>query len=174
MFEAWKDYFLLVGSAAAALIGLLFVVVTLTAGRELGAIERGQKLYMTPIVFSLATILLLSGVAMAPVASPPLFAAANAIMGLIGLVAQCRITMGLKKVAPNATVGFDVVWYGIVPAVAYAAQLIAAVLLCLRPEEWTLAAVGGMVMVQLLIAIHNEWDLVTYLAPRADKPNELR
>jgi hypothetical protein len=42
MLEGWKDYFLLVGSAAAALIGLLFVVVTLTAGRELGTVERGQ------------------------------------------------------------------------------------------------------------------------------------
>jgi hypothetical protein len=29
-------------------------------------------------------------------------------------------------------------------------------------------------MVELLIAIHNAWDLVTYLAPRTDKPNELR
>jgi hypothetical protein len=174
MIEGWEDYFLLVGSAAAALIGLLFVVVTLTAGRELGAIERGQKLYMTPIVFSLGAIVLLSGIAMAPVATTALFAAVSAIIGLVGLTAQCRITIGLRKVAPDSTMTFDVIWYGAVPAVAYAAQLVLAALLLIRPGLWTLTASSAMVMVQLLVAIHNAWDLVTYLAPRTDKPNELR
>jgi len=173
MLEGWKDYFLLVGSAAAALIGLLFVVVTLTAGRELGTVERGQKLYMTPIVFSLAAIVLLSGIAMAPL-PPALFAGASGLIGLIGVIAQCRIALGLRKVAPDHTTTFDVTWYGVVPAITYAAQLVAAGVQLARPCAWALAALSAIVMVELLIAIHNAWDLVTYLAPRTDKPNELR
>ena len=66
MFEGWSDFYLLVASAAGALIGLLFVVVTLTAGREAQSTERGASLYMTPIVFHLATVLLGGAVAMAP------------------------------------------------------------------------------------------------------------
>ena len=34
MFEGWENFYLIVGPSAAALIGLMFVVVTLTAGRE--------------------------------------------------------------------------------------------------------------------------------------------
>jgi len=34
MFQHWDSYYLLLGSAAGALIGLLFVVATLSAGRE--------------------------------------------------------------------------------------------------------------------------------------------
>jgi hypothetical protein len=143
MFEGWEDYFLLVGSAAGALIGLLFVVVTLTAGRELGAIERGQKLYMTPIVFSLGAVVLLSGVAMAPVVTPALFALVSGTIGLIGFVAQFRVTLGLRKVAPDSTTQFDVTWYGIVPAIAFALQLAAAFALLIRPGAWTFAMLSA-------------------------------
>jgi len=45
MFEGWSDYFFMIGSSAAALIGLMFVVVTLTAGRDRRDLERGKKLY---------------------------------------------------------------------------------------------------------------------------------
>ena len=36
MFAGWNNYFMLLGAASGSLIGLLFVVVTLTAG-ELAA-----------------------------------------------------------------------------------------------------------------------------------------
>jgi hypothetical protein len=42
----WSDYFFMIGSAAVALIGLMFVVVTLTAGRHRGKLERGKKLFV--------------------------------------------------------------------------------------------------------------------------------
>ena len=39
----------MIGSSAAALIGLMFVVVTLTAGRRRDETERGKHLYTSPI-----------------------------------------------------------------------------------------------------------------------------
>lgn len=56
----------MIGSSAAALIGLMFVVVTLTAGRDRGELERGKRLYTTPIIWHLAAVLLLSGLVLAP------------------------------------------------------------------------------------------------------------
>ena len=53
MFHGWENYYLLIGSAAAALIGLMFVVVTLTAGRDRDEVERGKQLYTSPIVWHL-------------------------------------------------------------------------------------------------------------------------
>ena len=68
MFEGWGEYYLLVGTAAAALIGLLFVVMSLLAGRDRAQIEAGSRFYMTPIVFDLGAIVVLSGAALAPIA----------------------------------------------------------------------------------------------------------
>jgi hypothetical protein len=34
MFQGWDTFFFLIGSSAGALIGLMFVVITLTAGHE--------------------------------------------------------------------------------------------------------------------------------------------
>jgi hypothetical protein len=167
MFEGWQDYYLLIGSAAAALIGLLFVVVTLTSGRELDSIERGQKLYMTPILFHLGGILLLSGLGMSPIVTPELFGAANGIVALIGFVACVRIARGIRQRPISTTTDYDMWWYGIIPAGTYLLLFASSAGLVRWPTEWTLTAVGAMLMAQLLISIHSAWDLVTFLAPRS-------
>ena len=77
MFDAWENYFLIVGPSAAALIGLMFVVVTLTAGRDRQQVERGQHLYTSPIVWHLGVVLVLSGLASAPTVTPRWFGAAR-------------------------------------------------------------------------------------------------
>ena len=67
MLADWESFYLLVGSAAAALIGLLFIVATLTINVDRSSAERGNNFYMTPIVFHLGVIVVLSAMALAPV-----------------------------------------------------------------------------------------------------------
>ena len=45
MFEGWSEFYILVGAADGALIGLLFVVTTLSASMHLGAetLSRGRS-----------------------------------------------------------------------------------------------------------------------------------
>lgn len=59
------NYFFMVGSAAAPLIGLMFIVAMLTAGRDRSQFEPGKKLYTSPIVWHLGVVLVLSGAAIA-------------------------------------------------------------------------------------------------------------
>jgi len=40
MFHDWENYYLLIGSAAGALIGLMFVVTTLTAGLDASRVSK--------------------------------------------------------------------------------------------------------------------------------------
>ena len=42
MFEGWENFFLIVGPSAGALIGLMFVVVTLSQGRDRQQYETGK------------------------------------------------------------------------------------------------------------------------------------
>src|SRR5947209_12893585 len=97
MFQGWENYYLMVGSSAGALIGLMFVVVTLTAGRDRAEVERGKHLYTSPIVWALAVIMVLSGAAIAPTLPPPLFAIGSGGLGLLGILIGLRSAVGIAR-----------------------------------------------------------------------------
>ena len=168
MIESWSNFYLLIGSAAAALIGLLFVVTTLTAGRDRSSVERGTRLFTSPIVFHLALIVVLSGAAMAPTLSAKAFGLIGAVGAAVGAVAAVRIATGIHRAPPGLTVEwFDTGWYGIAPAALYLLLLgSSAAVATGRP--WGATAVAAVLMGVLLVSIHNAWDLVTFLAPKAD------
>lgn len=172
MFEGWGEYFFMVGSSAAALIGLMFVVVTLTAGRDRSEVERGKHLYTSPIVWHLAVVLVLSGAAIAPTMTPAWFGAVAGGLGLLGIGIGIRNARGISRVKISGAGGnnlFDLWWYGLVPALAYAA-LTAAAATVFFGSAWGASAVAAALMALLLVSIHAEWDLVTYLAPMAEPP----
>src|SRR5436190_21141887 len=100
MFEGWENYYLMIGSSAGALIGLMFVVVTLTAGRDRAEVERGKHLYTSPIVLQLGVVLALSGIAVAPNVSARLFGIVSGGVGLIGVAFGMRSAVGISR-APN-------------------------------------------------------------------------
>jgi hypothetical protein len=167
MFEGWENYYLMIGSSAGALIGLMFVVVTLTAGRDRAEVERGKHLYTSPIVWHLAVILTLSGAAAVPNMPVRAFGIGAGALGLLGVVIGVRSAAGIAKRpgAPEAA-GFDVFWYGIAPAIVYVG-LAGSAFGILRGWKWGTMALAADLMALLLVSIHAEWDLVTYLAPIA-------
>jgi hypothetical protein len=57
-------------------------------------------------------------------------------------------------------------WYGVAPALVYVGLAVAAVGV-LRGESWGPIAVAADLMALLLVSIHADWDLVTFLAPIA-------
>jgi hypothetical protein len=166
MFEGWGDYFFMIGTSAAALIGLMFVVITLTAGRERDETERGKKLYTSPIVWHLAVIMVLSGGAIVPAMTPKFYGAACGGLGILGVLMGCRSAIGIGGFRHATNKMFDAVWYGVAPAIACLGLIVAAVAL-LSGSRWAAGAVAADLMALLLISIHAEWDLVTYLAPMA-------
>jgi hypothetical protein len=167
MFEGWSEYFFMIGSSAAALIGLMFVVVTLTAGRDRQEVERGKQLYTSPIVWHLAVILVLSGLAIAPTLGPKLFGIASGGLALLGIAIGLRSAFGIRRRpgAPEAAT-FDMFWYGLGPAIVYVGLAVGAFAV-IRHAGWGVTACAVDLMALLLVSIHAEWDLVTYLAPLA-------
>lgn len=170
MFEGWENFYLIVGPSAGALIGLMFVVVTLTAGRERDQIEAGKHLYTSPIVWHLGVVLLLSGAAVTPTMNSRYFGIASGGLALLGIAMAMRSAVGIHRTRlTGADSTFDMWWYGIVPGVVYVGLgAAAAAVLC--GASWAASAVGAALMALLLVSIHAEWDLVTFLAPRAEAP----
>jgi hypothetical protein len=79
MFEGWGEFYLLAGSAAAVLIGLIFVVVTLMQDRPRSSVLAGSKLYMGPVVLQVSFVLALSAAALVPGITRGAFAALAAV-----------------------------------------------------------------------------------------------
>ncbi len=64
--NAWENFYVIVGSAASALIGLQFVVLTLIADRPvLRAAEAGAT-FATPTIVHFGAVLFLSSLASVP------------------------------------------------------------------------------------------------------------
>ena len=168
MFEGWDSFYLLIGGASGALIGLLFVVATLTGnvGREQAM--RGAQIYMTPTVFHFAVVLVTSAVTAVPHLPQRATASIVGALGVLGLAYALNVSWMLraKRVTPAAPHWTDLWCYGFGPAALYLAMIAAA---------WTLEisktlgpdAVAGVTLCLLLIGIRNAWDLVTWLAPTA-------
>ena len=170
MFADWENFYLIVGPSAAALIGLMFVVVTLTAGRDRDQTERGKHLYTSPIVWHLGVVVVLSGAAVAPTIHPKLFGLFSAGLALIGIAAGVRSAVGIHRAqytGPDSM--FDMWWYGIIPALAYVGLATASIAM-LAGASWSESAIAAALMALLLVSIHAEWDLVTFLAAIAEPP----
>jgi len=81
-----------------------------------------------------------------------------------------RNGLGIAKsrISGNENASFDTWWYGIVPALAYAGLGVSA-FMDFERSPWAPSAIAAALMTLLLVSIHAEWDLVTFLAP--DAPN---
>jgi|SRR6185312_2670830 len=170
MFEGWDSFYLLIGGASGALIGLLFVVVTLTTNLDRTQALRGAQVYMTPTVFHFAIVLSISALTGVP------HLPGRAAAGLIGLAAGLgfiyaanvwRMMRRRAMPAPADPAHWTDVWcYAVWPGVIYLAMAGAAAALA-TGETWATDAVGAVTLALILLGIRNAWDLVTYLAPVA-------
>ena len=164
--QGWENFYFLIGSAGAGLIGLLFVVVTLTSGLERSQTSRGAKFFLTPTAIHFAVVLTLSGVAVAPDLPTPVTAAIFGLVSLGGLGFAIRASIGIRTPPPGSDAPHwsDFWMYGAVPAAIYAAICVVSVVLG-SGAAWAAPVMAGLLMVLLLVSIRNAWDLVTWIAP---------
>ena len=166
MLEQWHDFYLLIGGAAGALIGLLFVVVSLTGGLETQNLERGQKLYMTPNLVHFGVVLGVGALAMAPGVPNCVGGGVVTALALLGLVYTAMIGIGLKRgEAPEKPHWSDFWFYSFVPAVLYAALAISGVMF-IEGANWALHAGAVALSLLMFVGIRNAWDLIIFIVPR--------
>src|ERR1700741_1272179 len=111
MFEGWDEFYFMTGSSAAGLIGLLFVVATLTAGRDRSTLEAGQKLFITPLVWHFGAVLVLSAAALMPPISPVPYTLLGGAISLVGMGFGIWITIRISRAPRGIEAGlFDICW----------------------------------------------------------------
>jgi hypothetical protein len=163
MFEGWSDFFLMAGSAAAVLIGLIFVVISLMQDRSRDSVLAGSKLYMGPIVLGVSFVLALSAAALVPGIGRCQFAGIAAIVALWGFARGIGSAIGIGRL--KEVHWTDLWFYGVLPSAAYAALGMVA-LAFWQDWPWARGGLAAVITLALLLAIRNEWDLITWIAPR--------
>jgi len=171
----WGNFYTIVGSAAATLTGLMFVVITLNAGRrEQTAPDDdgngdGIAAFGTPTVVHFCAALAVAAILSAPW---PALWPAGLLLGLSGLGGVGYIVIVIRRVRRQASyspVLEDWLWHVGFALVAYVALVGAAAALAGSPSP-ALFVVGAATVLLLLIGIHNAWDAVTYMVVARSRP----
>ena len=161
---AWASFYVMTGSSAAALTGLMFVVISLVTGKERAeGTHDGIATFSTPTVMHFAAALLVSAVLIAPWRSLVHAAVVAALIGLYGVVYILRVMYRTRRLTVYTADFEDWTWYTILPFVAYGAISAGAIALAAVPVQALFILAGGVVLL-IFIGIRNAWDIVTYLA----------
>jgi len=160
----WSNFYMLTGSAAGALTGLMFVVITLVGGaRRAQTAPTGIATFSTPTVAHFCAALFVSAMLSAPWHRlvPP-----AVLLGLAGLAGVVYILYLMRQQARLTTYTPDLEdwsWYTALPLLAYTAILGGAIALPFVAAGALYALAGGALLL-IFIGIRNAWDVVTYIA----------
>jgi hypothetical protein len=161
---AWSNFYVMTGSSASALTGLMFVVITLVTGVDRSKrTSEGIGTFSTPTVVHFCAALLISAVLSAPWRSLAPVSTSLGLAGLCGIVYVGRLMNRARRQLTYTPDLEDWVCYTILPFVAYGAILAGAIALLAAPAD-ALFAFAGAALLLIFIGIHNAWDIVTFLA----------
>lgn len=159
---AWESFYVIVGSSAAALTGLQFVVMALVA--DAGRQSSGGEIdaFGTPTVVHFSVGLLVAAILSAPwrtLTNPGL---ALGVTGLAGLLYGAVVIRRARRQTGYKPVFEDWLWHGILPFLSYLGLGVAGFLLPSDPSP-ALFGIGAATLLLVFIGIHNSWDTVTFI-----------
>jgi len=162
LLSAWQNFYVIVGSASAALTGLMFVVVTLIVSRGRQRSGEATGAFATPTVVHLCAALLIAAILSAPW---PALWNAGLLLGICGLAGVIYIIVIIRRARHQTEyqpVLEDWLWHMIFPFISYTALIVAALAI---PSNATLAlfVIGAATVLFLFIGIHNAWDTIIYM-----------
>jgi hypothetical protein len=173
LLNAWDSFYVIVGSSAAALTGLMFVVVSLIrdAREQVPPSESALAAYASPTVVHFCAVLLVSAVLSAPWPSLSDAAALLVAIGAMGIAYTVMVIRRMRAQRDYQPVFEDWLCHAILPVGAYILLDAAGWWLFTSPAA-ALFATALATLVLLFDAIHNAWDTVMYVALRRAKAED--
>jgi hypothetical protein len=163
LLQHWHEFYLLVGTAAAALVALLFVAASIGAGILSKHAGGPTRTYMSPVAFHFTSALFVSAAALVPTHTRLTL---GVLVGLNAIAGAIYAAFVLRRLfTDNIADAADRTCYGIIPLFAYAAGLVAAFLI-FRGSIHAPEFLAGTVVLLLIVNIRNAWDLMLTLARR--------
>jgi hypothetical protein len=164
----WESFYVIVGSAAAVLVGLQFVVIALQQDVAKN-MAQAVRAFASPTIVHLTAVLSLSAILNMPQHT-------RTSLGLVLLVVSAALLAYLAWVLGTARTQDlyqpdlgDWIWHYCLPAAAYLGVLVAGALSWAATRK-ALYLLAGALLSLLIVGIHNAWDSAIYIvAQRAER-----
>jgi hypothetical protein len=159
--DRWDSFYVIVGSAAGALIGLQFVVMTLIAERPPPRPAEGGAAFSTPTIVHFSVALLLSALFRVPWDNIEESALSAGTVGFAGTAYALLTAWRMRKQTMYSPDMEDWSFHMLLPLTAYV--LLAGTALCMAAHaREAMFAAGAATLILLFCGIHNAWDAVVW------------
>jgi hypothetical protein len=164
---AWQNFFILVGTASATLIGLLFIAISIGSYIPAQKAKEYTRTFVTPILFVYAQVLFVSCLALMPLGNVLLFSGVLVGLGVLDLFFTGKIIWRIRVVHRDDT---DIepdywLWYILLPGML-SLLLIASAPGLLFDEPLTVPVIAVIALLSLATGLRNTWNLMFWLMMR--------
>lgn len=166
IFRDWHDFYLLLGTTAATLIGAMFVVAALGAGFLTRRHTPQIRTYLTPTVIHLTSVVLASVVALVPALDWQSLAFGFTAAGGGGVFYSGFV--GWHIVHRREVKWIDHIWYALLPIAGYGLILASALSIFLNAVPSFAAVALGLILL-LVAGIRNAWDMIVFFASQGSR-----
>jgi len=162
---AWQNFYILVGTAAATLIGLMFVAITFGASM-IGKIENPDttRAFIDPTLTHFVQVLVTSAVMLIPTITPQVLGALLGAVAIFRMGALFRVWQHMRAAHQrhNDLELSDWVQGIVVPLAMHLLLGTSAAMFVMGSSPLVLVAIVTMVV--LLNGIYGAWELVVWIA----------
>jgi len=162
--HVWHEFYILLGTAGATLLALLFVAVSLGTGFLSSKDQQGTRTFMSPVVIHFTSVFFLSAVCLVPSHGPVFFAVLIAGTAVVGVVVSIVISVWVVRTEMTQYLP-DYFAYGLLPVGAYLALLVASIMIYLG-RDYALEVLAGGLLLLAIVNVRNAWDLTLSMVRR--------
>lgn len=159
----WESFYVILGSSAAALTGLQFVVIALSAEANVTRGEAELGAFATPTIVHFCAVLLIAAIISTPRQTAGSLSLCLSVAGIAGLFYSLWVLLLARQQTGYAPVLEDWIWHTGLPIITYACLFIAGVVTRWHPAS-ALYIIGAMALLLLFVGIHNAWDAALWLS----------
>jgi hypothetical protein len=166
--HSWHDYFLLIGTASATLVGLIFIAASIGSSIFSERHRPGMQAFITPTVVHFSAVLVIALIVLVPTHSGPTLGAMLGLVGLVGLAYAAAISLRIARRLVGASIEMvDRIWYALIPVLGHLLVLAAAILIAVRPDAVSFDLLAAALAILLLAGIRNAWDMTLWIVERS-------
>jgi hypothetical protein len=166
----WQNFYFMVGSASATLIGLMFVAVSLGADLPAATDATGINTFVMPMLVHFGSVVLIAAEMLIPTFRHLGLGIALLVTGIVFTAYSCWVAWQFNHHPGGADyTKSDWKWYVTFPIIGDLLIVVMALLLLLTGslDSFDLLAVAAIFLV--IISVRNTWDLMLWIAQSRQK-----
>ncbi len=165
----WQNFYFMIGTASATLIGLMFVAVSLGADLPSARDLTGVNTFVTPILIHFISVLAVAGMMLVPTMRLTSLSITLLVVGtLFTLYAVWVGWQFMRHPSSGNYTRSDWKWYVILPVVGDALVVLTAIWLLLTSTTDALNLLAVAAAILLVVSLRNTWDLMLWIAQNRD------